>query len=174
MVKNSWKFAHTLEPAAVRTQKRLGPGRGAERERDRERERESERERERESPPPFTANAGRPLVANASPPAEYMASLPALESALLDMALPLEFAAPILTPESPSPPLVLFSLSPSLLVPSSSLSPEFPRLASSTPSKCSPVTVPRRSPCHARQCPLPDSTLWCLHLASALLCRLLQ
>ncbi len=30
MVKNSWKFAHTLEPAAVRTPLRLGPGRGTE------------------------------------------------------------------------------------------------------------------------------------------------
>ncbi len=30
MVKNSWKFAHTLEPAAVRTPLRLGPGCGTE------------------------------------------------------------------------------------------------------------------------------------------------
>ncbi len=30
MVKNSWKCAHTLEPAAVRTPLRLGPGRGTE------------------------------------------------------------------------------------------------------------------------------------------------
>ncbi len=30
MVKNSRKFAHTLEPAAVRTPLRLGPGRGTE------------------------------------------------------------------------------------------------------------------------------------------------
>ncbi len=68
------------------------------------------------------------------------------ESALLDMALPLEFAAPILTPGSPSPPLVPSRLSPSLLVPSSPLSLEFPRLASSTPRKCSPVPAPRQHP----------------------------
>ncbi len=30
MVKNSLKFAHTLEPAAIRTPQRLGPGRGTE------------------------------------------------------------------------------------------------------------------------------------------------
>ncbi len=30
MVKNSWKCAHTLEPVAVRTPLRLGPGRGTE------------------------------------------------------------------------------------------------------------------------------------------------
>ncbi len=30
MVKNSWKFAHTLEPVAVRMPLRLGPGRGTE------------------------------------------------------------------------------------------------------------------------------------------------
>ncbi len=30
MVKNSWKFAHSLEPAAIRTPQRLGPGRGTE------------------------------------------------------------------------------------------------------------------------------------------------
>ncbi len=94
------------------------------------------------SPPLFTASARLPLMANASPPAESMASLPTLGQALLDMAPPLEFGAPILTPESPSPPLV----------PSKPLSPEFPKSASSTPRKCSPVPVPHKC--------LPEPAPW--------------
>ncbi len=96
------------------------------------------------SPPPFAANTGLPLLANASPPSESMASLRTLGSALLEMAPPLEFAAPILTPESP-----------------------FLRLCWSRPALCL-----LSSPCWPA--PLLASALQCLFLGSAHQCQLLD